>query len=162
MSGTKVLVTGGGGFIGSNLVERLLTEGHDVRVIDNFSSGRRENLAAVEAEIEQVEGDLQSYERALNRRQLPNWARLSSSRREVPSRSPTPRRLAQVPRYRYRYRHNPVSQHLVVVGWSASSARPWLPRSTAVPPRSSATSSRRCWGYEERNGGLLRTSGRSS
>lgn len=38
------LVTGGGGFIGSHIVERLLSEGHDVRVVDNFSTGRRENL----------------------------------------------------------------------------------------------------------------------
>ena len=41
----KVLVTGGGGFIGSHLVERLLDEGHEVRVLDNFATGRRENLA---------------------------------------------------------------------------------------------------------------------
>ena len=38
------LVTGGGGFIGSHIVERLLSEGRDVRVLDNFSSGRAENL----------------------------------------------------------------------------------------------------------------------
>ena len=41
---SRSLVTGGGGFIGSHIVERLLSEGHDVRVVDNFSSGRRENL----------------------------------------------------------------------------------------------------------------------
>ncbi len=39
------VVTGGAGFIGSNLVEQLLGEGHEVRVLDNFFSGRRENLA---------------------------------------------------------------------------------------------------------------------
>src|SRR3954468_17019186 len=59
-----VLVTGGGGFLGSHLVDRLLRGGHRVRVLDNFSTGRRENLAAVTSDIEVVEGDIQSYERA--------------------------------------------------------------------------------------------------
>lgn len=61
--GETVLVTGGGGFIGSHLVERLLGDGHRVQVLDNFATGRRENLAGVHGEIELVEGDLQSYER---------------------------------------------------------------------------------------------------
>ena len=61
--GTQALVTGGGGFIGSHLVDRLLDEGDDVRVLDNFASGRRENLAHVQNDIELVEGDMQSYER---------------------------------------------------------------------------------------------------
>lgn len=43
---TKVLVTGGAGFIGSHLVERLLTDGHDVVIVDNLCSGSRENLAS--------------------------------------------------------------------------------------------------------------------
>ena len=60
----RVLVTGGGGFIGSHLVERLLRDGHSVRVLDNFATGRRENLLPFLADIELVEGDLQSYERA--------------------------------------------------------------------------------------------------
>ena len=59
----KALVTGGAGFIGSHLVERLLRDGHEVRVLDNFASGHRENLAAVWDDVEMVEGDLQSYER---------------------------------------------------------------------------------------------------
>jgi UDP-N-acetylglucosamine/UDP-N-acetylgalactosamine 4-epimerase len=59
-----ILVTGGGGFIGSHLVDRLLGDGHQVRVLDNFSTGRRENLVSVSSEIEIVEGDVQSYERA--------------------------------------------------------------------------------------------------
>ena len=59
----KVLVTGGGGFIGSHLVDRLLRDGNEVRILDNFATGRRENLAEVDSEIELVEGDIQSYER---------------------------------------------------------------------------------------------------
>jgi UDP-glucose 4-epimerase len=52
------LVTGGAGFIGSHLVEALLARGHRVRVLDNFSTGRRENLAGCRGRIELVAGDL--------------------------------------------------------------------------------------------------------
>lgn len=68
MGGTAgtALVTGGGGFIGSHLVKRLLREGQRVRVLDNFATGRRANLEGVLDEIELIEGDLQSYERVHN------------------------------------------------------------------------------------------------
>ncbi len=52
------LVTGGAGFIGSHLVRRLLADGERVRVIDNFSTGKRANLAEVLPSIELVEGDI--------------------------------------------------------------------------------------------------------
>lgn len=52
------LVTGGAGFIGSNLVETLVNGDANVRVLDDFSTGRRENLAGVEERIELVEGSV--------------------------------------------------------------------------------------------------------
>jgi nucleoside-diphosphate-sugar epimerase len=58
----KALVTGGAGFVGSHVVDRLLAEGADVRVLDNFSTGRRENLQHVAAAIEIVEGDVRDAE----------------------------------------------------------------------------------------------------
>jgi len=61
---TKTLVTGGAGFIGSNLVRALLERGDDVRVLDNFSTGNRSNLAGLDVEV--VEGELRSYERVHN------------------------------------------------------------------------------------------------
>jgi nucleoside-diphosphate-sugar epimerase len=60
----KALVTGGAGFIGSHLAARLVAEGHGVRVLDNFATGRRSNIDAIGGDVELVEGDIQSYERA--------------------------------------------------------------------------------------------------
>ena len=57
----KFLVTGGAGFIGSNIVAELLKQGHQVRVLDNFSTGKRENLKEFENDIEFLEGDIRSY-----------------------------------------------------------------------------------------------------
>ena len=54
----KVLVTGGGGFIGANLVERLIEVGAIVRVVDNFERGGTENLASLKDAIDILHGDL--------------------------------------------------------------------------------------------------------
>ena len=54
----KYLVTGGAGFIGSHLVEHLLGEAHEVVILDDFSTGRRENLIPFEGEVEVVEGSV--------------------------------------------------------------------------------------------------------
>src|SRR5262245_17380066 len=62
----RALVTGGVGFIGSNLVRALLARGDEVRVLDNFSTGSRRNLAGLERDVEIVEGELRSYERVHN------------------------------------------------------------------------------------------------
>lgn len=52
------LVTGGAGFIGGHIVERLVGDGRRVRVLDDLSTGRRENLASVAKRIELIEGDI--------------------------------------------------------------------------------------------------------
>jgi prepilin-type processing-associated H-X9-DG protein len=62
----QVLVTGGGGFIGSHLADRLTSLGHSVRILDNFATGRRSNVFALDGHVELVEGDIQSYERVHN------------------------------------------------------------------------------------------------
>jgi nucleoside-diphosphate-sugar epimerase len=63
---STVLVTGGAGFIGSHLAERLCRDGHRVRVLDNFATGSRENLAGIVDDVELIEGDIRSYERVHN------------------------------------------------------------------------------------------------
>ncbi len=59
----KYLVTGGAGFIGSNIVEELLRRGESVRVLDNLSTGKRQNILSFidEKNFEFIEGDLRSY-----------------------------------------------------------------------------------------------------
>ncbi len=56
----KILVTGGAGFIGSNLVEYLLNNGHSVRVLDNFSTGSKNNLDNLSGPLEIMEGCIEN------------------------------------------------------------------------------------------------------
>jgi nucleoside-diphosphate-sugar epimerase len=57
----KVLVTGGAGFIGSNITHRLVKTGHTVRVLDNFATGQRDNLADYIDSVELIEGDIRDF-----------------------------------------------------------------------------------------------------
>ena len=59
------LVTGGAGFIGSHLVEELVRRGERVRVLDNFLTGKRENIEPFLSAIELIEGDIRDYETCL-------------------------------------------------------------------------------------------------
>src|SRR5262245_36371978 len=52
------LVTGGAGFIGSHVVETLLDRGEQVRVLDNFATGKRAYMVALHGQIEVIEGDI--------------------------------------------------------------------------------------------------------
>lgn len=56
------LVTGGGGFIGSHLTEALVSQGHNVTVIDNFTTGKKENLAKVINKIQLNEGSINDFD----------------------------------------------------------------------------------------------------
>lgn len=58
----RYLVTGGAGFIGSNIAEELVNREAEVRVIDNFLTGKRENIAAFLDKIEFIEGDIRDFE----------------------------------------------------------------------------------------------------
>ncbi len=58
----RYLVTGGAGFIGSNLSETLLRKGEFVRILDNFSTGKRENIEEFVKDVDLIEGDLRNYD----------------------------------------------------------------------------------------------------
>src|SRR5437016_10469074 len=55
---SKVLITGGAGFIGSNLADGLIREGAKVIILDNFLTGFRENLEEITGDFEFIEGDI--------------------------------------------------------------------------------------------------------
>lgn len=59
---SKFLVTGGAGFIGSHIVERLVKDGNVVRVLDNLCSGKKENISAVLKDVEFINGDIRDFE----------------------------------------------------------------------------------------------------
>jgi len=61
LEGKRVLITGGAGFIGSHICERLVRDGVDVTVFDNFSTGKMENLRAVKNKITIIKGDIRDF-----------------------------------------------------------------------------------------------------
>lgn len=91
----RFLVTGGAGFIGSHITERLIKDGHYVRVLDNFSSGKRDNLNFVldpqtanrkpKTEIfELIEGDIRDYDTCLNACNTMDYTLHHAALRSVP------------------------------------------------------------------------------
>ena len=58
----KYLVTGGAGFIGSHLTEKLVSEEHDVTVLDNLNTGKKENLESIKNNIEFIEGSILDFD----------------------------------------------------------------------------------------------------
>src|SRR5690349_6766357 len=56
----KILITGGGGFIGSNIARALLKKNHEIRILDNFATGRKENIKDLRKDIQVIEGDLRN------------------------------------------------------------------------------------------------------
>ncbi len=57
----KYLITGGAGFIGSNIAHELVKRGEKVRVIDNFSTGNKVNVSSIENKIELIDGDIRDF-----------------------------------------------------------------------------------------------------
>jgi UDP-glucose 4-epimerase len=58
----RVFITGGAGFIGSHLADHYVSEGHEVTVLDNFSTGSKSNIAHLEGKITTVDGDIRNIE----------------------------------------------------------------------------------------------------
>lgn len=57
----KILITGGAGFIGSHLVKNLINDNNEIKIIDNFSTGKLENLENVKNKIKVIRGDLRNF-----------------------------------------------------------------------------------------------------
>jgi len=78
------LVTGGAGFIGSHIVNRLVKDNHRVRVLDNFSSGKISNLDSVIGKIELIKGDIRSFDKCDNATEGMDFVLHQAALRSVP------------------------------------------------------------------------------
>lgn len=93
---SKFLVTGGAGFIGSHIVEKLVRKNHFVRVLDNFSSGRRQNLEGVIKRIELIEGDIRSADACIRATEGIDFVLHQAALRSVPKSMNNPKEYNDV------------------------------------------------------------------
>jgi nucleoside-diphosphate-sugar epimerase len=90
------LVTGGAGFIGSHIVEALVEKKHFVRVLDNFSSGRKENLSGVAGKIDLIRADIRSKEACLRATRGIDFVLHQAALRSVPKSMRQPQNYNEV------------------------------------------------------------------
>ncbi|MCK9604701.1 MAG: NAD-dependent epimerase/dehydratase family protein, partial [Candidatus Omnitrophica bacterium] len=81
---SRFLVTGGAGFIGSNIVDALVKKKHFVRVLDNFSSGKAKNLAQVMDKIDLIKADIRSKEACIKATKGMDFVLHQAALRSVP------------------------------------------------------------------------------
>jgi nucleoside-diphosphate-sugar epimerase len=92
----KFLVTGGAGFIGGHITETLIKNGHKVRVLDNFTSGKIENLLQVRARIDLVRGDIRSLNTCLKASKGIDYVLHQAALRSVPKSLKDPHEYIEV------------------------------------------------------------------
>ncbi|HLC46909.1 MAG TPA: SDR family oxidoreductase [Candidatus Nanoarchaeia archaeon] len=92
----KVLVTGGAGFIGSHIVEGLLSKGYKVVVLDNLFSGKKDNLSAVKDKITFIEGDIRDEKSVAKAMKGIDHVLHQAARRSVPASFDDPKEYCDV------------------------------------------------------------------
>lgn len=93
---SKFLVTGGAGFIGSHIVEALVKRKHFVRVVDNFSSGRKKNLQNIINKIELIKGDIRSQSTCIRATRDIDFVLHQAALRSVPKSMKNPKEYNEV------------------------------------------------------------------
>jgi nucleoside-diphosphate-sugar epimerase len=93
---SRFLVTGGAGFIGSHIVEALVRKRHFVRVLDNFSSGKKENLKEVIDKIELIKGDIRSLNTCIGAAKGIDFVLHQAALRSVPRSMENPKEYNEV------------------------------------------------------------------
>lgn len=93
---SKFLVTGGAGFIGSHIVRVLLEKNHSVRVLDNFSSGKKENLEKIKGRVELYRDDIRTYGACLKAARGVDFVLHQAALRSVPKSMQNPKEYNEV------------------------------------------------------------------